>query len=84
MIIFKINIPARRDNKSFDRWEKSYGWKKKVTGGKRVKYLLMATVGVQKLEALVFSQKRHRETGQTQIRLLLKKQSDLGLPCLLF
>ena len=42
--------------------------KKKVTGGKRVKYLLMATVGVQKFEALVFTQKRHRETGQTQIQ----------------
>ena len=28
--------------------------------------------------------KRHRQTGQTQIRLLLKKQSDQGLPCLLF
>ena len=25
-----------------------------------------------------------RQTGQTQIRLLLKKQSDQGLPCLLF
>ena len=28
--------------------------------------------------------KRRRQTGQTQIRLLLKKQSDQGLPCLLF
>ena len=28
--------------------------------------------------------KRSRQTGQTQIRLLLKKQSDQGLPCLLF
>ena len=28
--------------------------------------------------------KRSRETEQTQIRLLLKKQSDQGLPCLLF
>ena len=28
--------------------------------------------------------KRPRQTGQTQIRLLLKKQSDQGLPCLLF
>ena len=27
--------------------------------------------------------KRPRQTGQTQIRLLLKKQSDLGLPSLL-
>ena len=27
--------------------------------------------------------KRHRQTVQTQIRLLLKKQSDQGLPCLL-
>ena len=28
--------------------------------------------------------KRSRQTGQTQIRLLLKKQSDQGFPCLLF
>ena len=28
--------------------------------------------------------KRHRQTGQTLIRLLLEKQSDQGLPCLLF
>ena len=28
--------------------------------------------------------KRPRQTGQTQIRLLLMKQSDQGLPCLLF
>ena len=28
--------------------------------------------------------KRSRQTGQTQIRLLLKKQSDQGLPFLLF
>ena len=28
--------------------------------------------------------KRDRQTAQTQIRLLLKKQSDQGLPCLLF
>ena len=28
--------------------------------------------------------KRSRQTAQTQIRLLLKKQSDQGLPCLLF
>ena len=28
--------------------------------------------------------KRARQTEQTQIRLLLKKQSDQGLPCLLF
>ena len=28
--------------------------------------------------------KRPRQTVQTQIRLLLKKQSDQGLPCLLF
>ena len=27
--------------------------------------------------------KQPRQTGQTQIRLLLKKQSDQGLPCLL-
>ena len=29
-------------------------------------------------------QKRPRQTGQTQIRLLLKDQSNKGLPCLLF
>ena len=29
-------------------------------------------------------QKRSRQTVQTKIRLLLKKQSDQGLPCLLF
>ena len=28
--------------------------------------------------------KKPRQTGQTWIRLLLKKQSDQGLPCLLF
>ena len=28
--------------------------------------------------------KRFSQTGQPQIRLLLKKQSDLGLHCLLF
>ena len=28
--------------------------------------------------------KRSRQTVQTQIRLLLRKQSDLGFPCLLF
>ena len=28
--------------------------------------------------------KRYRQTGQTQIRLLLKKQSNQGLPSLLF
>ena len=28
--------------------------------------------------------KMPRQTAKTQIRLLLKKQSDLGLPCLLF
>ena len=28
--------------------------------------------------------KRPRQTGQTQNRLLLKKQSDQGIPCLLF
>ena len=28
--------------------------------------------------------KKPRQTAQTQIRLLLKKQSDQGLPCLLF
>ena len=28
--------------------------------------------------------KRPQQTAQTQIRLLLKKQSDQGLPCLLF
>ena len=28
--------------------------------------------------------KRHSQTAETQIRLLLQKQSDQGLPCLLF
>ena len=31
-----------------------------------------------------FLSKIPRQTRQTQIRLLLKKQSDQGLPCLLF
>ena len=31
-----------------------------------------------------FLPKRRRQTAQTQIRLLLKKQSDHGIPCLLF
>ena len=31
-----------------------------------------------------FPSEKPNQTGQTQIRLLLKKQSDQGLPCLLF
>ena len=31
-----------------------------------------------------FIERRHRQTAQTQVILLLKKQSDLVLPCLLF
>ena len=39
------------------------------------------TVNVLKFQTLVVSQKWPRHTGQTLIRLLLKKQSDQGLPC---
>ena len=42
------------------------------------------TLNVRKFRALVACQKYHRQTGQTQTRLLLKKQSDQGFPCLLF
>ena len=52
-------------------------------GGKRVKYLLMATVGVQKFEALVFSQKRQRNRADPD-QTASDEQSDLRLPCLLF
>ena len=37
------------------------------------------TVDVQKFRTLVACQKRPRQTAQTQIRLLLKNQSDQGL-----
>ena len=37
-----------------------------------------------KISNLIACQKDPRQAGQTQIRLLLKKQSDQGLPCLLF
>ena len=37
-------------------------------------------VDVIKFRTLVAYKKRHRQTVQTQIRLLLKKQSDQGLP----
>ena len=37
-----------------------------------------------KINVLSCQQKRYRQTVQTQIRLLLQKQSDQGLPCLLF
>ena len=47
---------------------------------KRVKTMVDAL----KFQTLVVNQKRLRQTAQTQIRLLLKKQSDQGLPCLLF
>ena len=43
-----------------------------------------AAVNVLKFETLVACQKAYRRTVQTQIRLLLKKQSDQGHPCLLF
>ena len=43
----------------------------------------MSTVNVLKFQTLAAGQKG-LETVQTQIRLLLKKQSDQGLPCLLF
>ena len=35
-------------------------------------------------QIVTFSKTSNRQTWQTQIRLLLKKQSDLGLSCLLF
>ena len=41
------------------------------------------TINVLKFSTLVACQTRPRQMGQTQSRLLLKKQSDLGLPCLL-
>ena len=41
-------------------------------------------VDVQILKSIAVCLKRPRQTVQTQIRLLLKKQSDQGLPCLLF
>ena len=44
--------------------------------------MMMDTVNVQKFRTVVACHKKHRQTGQTQIRLLLKKQSDQGLPCL--
>ena len=42
------------------------------------------TINALKFRTLGCLSKRHRQTAQTQIRLLLKKQSDQGLPCLLF
>ena len=42
------------------------------------------TVHFLKFQTLVACQKRSRQTEQTQTRLLLKKQSDQGLPCFLF
>ena len=45
---------------------------------------MMKKVIVLKFQTLVACQESPRQTGQTQIRLLLKKQSDQGLPCLLF
>ena len=41
-------------------------------------------VKILKFRKLVACQKKPKQTGQTQIRLLLKKQSDQGIPCLLF
>ena len=43
----------------------------------------MCTVNVLKFQTLLAG-KRHRQTTETQIRLILKKQSDQVLPCLLF
>ena len=37
-----------------------------------------------KFQTLAACQKRLKQTVQTKIRLLLKNQSDQGLPCLLF
>ena len=45
---------------------------------------LIIMVNILKFGTLVVYQKRSKQTGQTQIRLPLKKQSDQGLPCLLF
>ena len=42
------------------------------------------TVDVLKFQTLISYPKQSRQTAQTQIRLLLKKQSDLGHHCLLF
>ena len=42
------------------------------------------TVNILKFRTLVACQRRSRQTGQPQIRLLPLKKSDQGLPCLLF
>ena len=42
------------------------------------------TVNVLKFQTLIACRKGLRQTVQNQIRLLPKKQSDQGLPCLLF
>ena len=41
-------------------------------------------VGVLRVRPVIVCKKRPTQIGKTQIRLLLKKQSDQGLPCLLF
>ena len=51
-------------------------------GSARKEFLSM--VNVLKYQTLVACKKGPRQTVQTQIRLLLKKQSDQGLFCLLF
>ena len=45
--------------------------------------VLMAYSKCSKILNYSYLSKRHRQTVQTHLRLHLKKQSDLGLPCLL-
>ena len=49
--------------------------------GMKINYVYDKVSKISKTSCLP---KRPRQTEQTQIRLLLKKQSDQGLPCLLF
>ena len=44
----------------------------------------ISTVNVKKFRTLDVCKKKTRQTAQTQIRVVLKKQSDQGLLCLLF
>ena len=50
------------------------------------KVLFLVTIDSEssKISNISWLQKMSRQSEQTQIRLLLKKQSDQGLPCLLF
>ena len=47
-------------------------------------FILFVYGKCSKISNITCRPKRPRQTGQTQIRLLLKKQSDQGLACLLF